>query len=381
MGMPIPTVGVEPGPDWASDINSSLGIIDAHNHVPGQGAPVPTEGLNINADLTFGGYNATNLRTVRLAAQSSVPSLSTDLNAVYSLNGDLYFRDGNAFNVQITNAGSVVGAPGNITNLSLPASVTYVSLSKTFVFQSDVSTSAILDGSSVILRKLTASSPGLTLSPPSSMTVDYTLTLPALPASTALMTMDTGGAMGTTIPNSTISNSAGVLKVADNSLTDSQVAPGYGFVPSGVILPYGGTSAPSGFLLCDGTSYLKASYPNLYAIIGDAFGTADATHFNVPDLRGQFLRGVSGASSNDPDKLTRTAMTTGGNTGNNVGSVQTDAFKSHTHNVQLYDDSGTNGLGAMDRATTFVGPLQATTATGGSETRPINAYVNYIIKV
>lgn len=380
MSMPIPTVGVEPGPDWADDLNASLNIVDTHTHVPGQGAPVPTEGLSIDADLTFNGYNATSLRTVRLAAQSSQPALSSDLNAFYAYNGDLYFRDGNAFAVQITNAGTIVGAAGNITNLVLPASATYVSLSKTFIFQSAASTSANIDGASFTFRKLVASSAGLTMAPPNSLAADYTITLPALPASQSILTMDASGTVTNTLPNSTITNSGGVLKVADASLSDTQVAAGFGFVPAGAIMPYGGAAAPTGWLLCDGTSYLRASYASLYAAIGNAYGTVDATHFNVPDFRGQFLRGVSGASANDPDKTSRTAMNTGGNTGNNVGSVQTDQFKSHTHQLQLYDDSGSNGTGAMDRAVTFPNPLQTTTATGGNETRPINAYVNYIIR-
>lgn len=56
---------------------------------------------------------------------------------------------------------------------------------------------------------------------------------------------------------------------------------------SGEIKMYGGASAPSGYLLCDGTSYLRATYANLFTAIGTTYGTADGTHFNVPDMRGR----------------------------------------------------------------------------------------------
>lgn len=65
-----------------------------------------------------------------------------------------------------------------------------------------------------------------------------------------------------------------------------------GGLPSGVMLDYGGAAAPSGFLLCDGTSYLRATYPNLFTAIGTGYGSADGTHFNVPDYRGRSSLGA-----------------------------------------------------------------------------------------
>lgn len=56
---------------------------------------------------------------------------------------------------------------------------------------------------------------------------------------------------------------------------------------TGVVLPYAGASAPSGWLLCFGQSLLRSDYPELFANIGTTYGSADGTHFNVPDLRGR----------------------------------------------------------------------------------------------
>lgn len=55
----------------------------------------------------------------------------------------------------------------------------------------------------------------------------------------------------------------------------------------GYIFPYAGYTAPTGTVLCDGASYLRDDYPNLFSIIGTAYGSVDSTHFNVPDLRGR----------------------------------------------------------------------------------------------
>jgi microcystin-dependent protein len=97
-------------------------------------------------------------------------------------------------------------------------------------------------------------------------------------------------------------------------------------MPSGVILPYGGGTAPTGWLLCDGSAISRTTYANLFAAIGTSHGYGDnSTTFNLPDFRGRFMRGVDGTAGRDPDKATRSAAATGGNTGNNVGSLQTNA--------------------------------------------------------
>jgi hypothetical protein len=93
-----------------------------------------------------------------------------------------------------------------------------------------------------------------------------------------------------------------------------------------------------------------------------------------------FLRGVDGTAGRDLDSGTRTALLTGGNAGNQVGSFQADAFKSHTHteNQTQYGGTGTGGGGFNWPNYTS---LTNTGTTGGKETRPINTYVNYIIKL
>ena len=71
--------------------------------------------------------------------------------------------------------------------------------------------------------------------------------------------------------------------------------PLYNLVPTGVFLPYGGVSAPSGWLLCDGSAVSRTTYANLFAVIGTRYGAGDgSTTFNVPKLNdGSFVRGVA----------------------------------------------------------------------------------------
>lgn len=63
-------------------------------------------------------------------------------------------------------------------------------------------------------------------------------------------------------------------------------------MPAGAVLPYAGASAPTGFLMCDGSSVLRSTYADLFAAIGTTFGSVDGTHFTLPDMRGRVAAGV-----------------------------------------------------------------------------------------
>ena len=63
-------------------------------------------------------------------------------------------------------------------------------------------------------------------------------------------------------------------------------------MPIGAISQWGGTTAPSGYLLCDGSSYSRSAYADLFAIIGTIYGNTSSTTFNVPDFRGIFPKGA-----------------------------------------------------------------------------------------
>jgi hypothetical protein len=184
--------------------------------------------------------------------------------------------------------------------------------------------------------------------------------------------------------------------------------------PVGTVYSHGAATPPPGYLICDGKLYDNTRFPELRAALVTAWG-GNGTQFNVPDLAGRFLRGVDPTGARDPDAGSRLASATGGNTGatpSRVGSVQLDQFRSHTHTAVLpghnHDLDLPAGLGlikwggadqtpggldkdgsgeetdvkslqnlSIDAAPGLTGTIEPTT---GAETRPINAYVTYIVK-
>lgn len=131
----------------------------------------------------------------------------------------------------------------------------------------------------------------------------------------------------------------------------------------------------------NGESLNRADYPALFLAISTNHGSSSALTFNIPDYRGRFLRGISGTSGLDPDAASRGLMNPGGLSGNNIGSVQADDNKSHSHSMTTYTSppgSGNNPSGLYQSQS---GVAYNTAASGGNEARPKNAYVQYCIKV
>lgn len=380
----IPGVGSEPGPTYAFDINASLTLLDQHSHAPGSGVQINPSGLNINTDLTFNGFSALSLASSVYTVQTS---LST-LQAVYVKGVDLYYNDGNGNTIQLTASGSPAGGAGSITGL--PSGTAGVAFGGgVYTFSASTNTPANIQVGSVLIGNNVALSKYLTLAPPNAMAANFTITLPTLPGAQSFMTIDNSGNIGAATP---FSQGITATNIANQTITATQIANGtitvtqlatavaQALVPAGTISAYGGASAPSGYVMCDGTSYLRSAQPTLFAAISTAYGAPDSTHFNVPDLRGQFLRGVTGVSAKDPNAAARTAMATGGNTGNAVGSIQNFDLQAHNHGINVAPAVVGGPVNIAQTAGTFVGSVISTNSFGGLETRPTNAYVNFIIK-
>lgn len=198
MGLVVPTVGQDPGPDWATNLNSSLGILDVHDHSSGKGVQITPAGLNINSDLSIHSNNLTAIKTVNFIAQSgSLAGISPNLGCIYVAGKELYYNDEVGNIVPITNNGSVNAGAGSITGLpSGTASASYSSGSQTFIWQSATSTPANMDFGSAIFRNISSGSHGVTVNAPSALGADYSLTWPSLPAQTNVSTLDASGNMG-----------------------------------------------------------------------------------------------------------------------------------------------------------------------------------------
>jgi microcystin-dependent protein len=355
MNMPVPGVGVTSGPTYATDLNNCLTIIDGHDHSAGNGVKITPSGLNISSDLSFLSNNATALRSVRLSTQTAVLALTADLACLYNVSGDLYYNDGVGNNVRITQSGGVAGSPGSISSLTSPASASYVSASDTFVWQSNTTTAANMDAGSYKMRNISAGSNAVTIAPPASIPSDYTITMPNLPAASSVMTLSTSGAISTTPVNF--------------------------LMPTGSVIAFAGASAPSGYIICDGSAISRSAYADLFAAVGTTFGVGDGSStFNIPDLRGIFVRGAG----------TNGTLTTasGGAMSTTLGAYNNDSFQAHQHTAGAYTTAGgpldaTGGTGGSFEVLTTA----STVASGGSgtprtsgETRPANLGLNYIIK-
>lgn len=225
MSLPVPVVGVEPGPDYATDQNTCFSILDAHDHTAGSGVQITPNAININATLPLNQNNLTLARSVRFFAQGSPIALPTDIGCLYESGVDLYYNDGSGNQIRMTQSGSIAGVSGSIGGLVSPASATYVSATPAFVFQSAASTAAHLDGGSVILRNITSGSFGLTLAPPT-LASNYTLTLPPIPATTKIMSMDSSGNIGTVygVDNTTVEISSNNIRIKAAGVNTTQLA-------------------------------------------------------------------------------------------------------------------------------------------------------------
>ena len=150
--------------------------------------------------------------------------------------------------------------------------------------------------------------------------------------------------------------------------------------PLGSILAYAGSKGdtPNGWIVCDGTILKVNDYTELFNVLGYKWGKGnDDSEFKVPNFQGQFLRGVDYSKTVDPEADSR--IVNGEGDSCEVGSLQSDDFKSHNHTAtsavsQPYI-AGTGGSYSLSHSTI------STSNSGGTETRPKNAYVNFIIRI
>jgi microcystin-dependent protein len=138
--------------------------------------------------------------------------------------------------------------------------------------------------------------------------------------------------------------------------------------PVGTIIMHGANYAPDGYLTCDGTAISRTTFKRLFETIGVTFGTGNGTTtFNLPDMRGQFARGWNDTASVD--------------SGRTFGSTQADELKSHNHIVKKINrQTGTSAQGFFAMDDNGTDGSENTEVTGGSETRPKNVALLFVIK-
>lgn len=170
--------------------------------------------------------------------------------------------------------------------------------------------------------------------------------------------------------------------------------------PTGTLFDFAGSTAPYGWLMCDGRQLATADYPNLFAVIGYTYGGSGA-NFNIPDYRGRFARFMDnmgtaqGAAGRDTGRAAGSAQTqtTAKNGLQNAASAvsgSVDRALGNTPVQSLSNQVNTYSAAAGFFAYTYntgtatpaiSGTATAQTITGDAETRPINLVCYKIIKL
>lgn len=146
------------------------------------------------------------------------------------------------------------------------------------------------------------------------------------------------------------SGGAGLKFLADDQTYKDGVPVGLGFV-------WFTDTPPSGYLICDGSSVLRATYPALFAIIGTLYGSVDGTHFNLPDLRQRFPLGKAASGTGN------TVATSGGaidHTHTSASHTHTVASHTHTgpsHTHTISADGTHNHLGGVNTGPSTIGAV------------------------
>lgn len=165
-------------------------------------------------------------------------------------------------------------------------------------------------------------------------------------------------------------------------------------LPVGSIIIWAGDQQdlPENWRVCNGKSLKKTDYATLYGVLGENWVKDEGYNrdfFNIPDLRGVFLRGVNDQRTDgfrDPETNSRTRLK-GDSTlsPDQPGSFQLGSVQNHSHALTAGGgSSGPRKAIAIDSSVNDahdLGKPPYTASTGSAETRPVNAYVYFAIKV
>lgn len=329
-----PTPGVTSGPEWAQMLNAAFDKIDMHDHSTGSGKKVTQSGINITDDFELNSNSIKEVKSVDLESQGGALAGS---NRVYAQSGDLYYKDGSGAAVQITSGGAVASSISGAFASKTPGAYPYTIVSG--------------DAQRVLLVDTTAA---------------RTINLPAATTAILVMVKDISGSALTNnislVPNG--------LDQIDGVNATRRLAENYGWwtlisdgvskwsigtmrdtaIPVGSMQMYGGSTAPAGWLMCDGSAVSRTTYAGLFSAIGTAYGAGDAaTTFNLPNFAQKFPLGKSssGVGVNLGDTggaIAQTATVPGHHHGMGAGAdLAISSSGSHAHTIDHDHGAGSTG--------------------------------------
>jgi microcystin-dependent protein len=178
MNITLATPGSDEG-IWGAEVNTGISTIDAHDHTPGKGVPVPSTAIDFVSDIDMAEHSLSGANKLQMIDQGSALTGTSNKLALNAASGDLYYTNSSGVAVQITQGSSITS-----------------------------------------------------------------------PTSSAAL-------------------------------------------PTGAVMPFAGTSAPTGWLLSDGSAVSRTTYASLFGVIGTTYGTGDgSTTFNLPNMSGRVAVGV-----------------------------------------------------------------------------------------
>lgn len=229
------------------------------------------------------------------------------------------------------------------------------------------------------------------------LTGNVTVTFPAV-GRTVFVVNNTTGDYTVTLARSgggttaTIARGRNGFYVLDSTgIISQQVAE----VPTGAVSAFAMTTVPSGWLACNGAAISRTTYSDLFAAIGTTFGSGDGTTtFNLPDLRGYFVRGYDDGRGIDPARVFGSNQATA-----NLAHTHAGTAPPHTHTATAagsskfgangssygtswYGSAGDSSKGSTASLTTAASTALTLTidSSGGTESRPVNVALAYCIK-
>ena len=201
------------------------------------------------------------------------------------------------------------------------------------------------------------------------------------------------GNIALTLP-SAITN-GGFLQTDGSGNLSFQIVNG---VPSGSVFCMAVATIPTGYLECNGAAVSRTTYAALFAIIGTTYGTGNGSStFNIPDLRGEFVRGFDNGKGTDSGRSIASSQGSANlSHGHSVSASVNDSGHVHAtsfDNKKYFPGGGSTSIGyggaggypadvfTMSNATTGISVSISQNNAGGGEARPRNIAMMYIIKV
>lgn len=208
----------------------------------------------------------------------------------------------------------------------------------------------------------------ITILPNQSGTGRITLVAPVTNSNRTITLPDSDG---TVLSNIDLTTTTAAAEGLDNStlmtpLAMAQSITTFGGLPAGAVIYVAANAAPSGYMKANGAVVSRTTYSRLFAAIGTTYGAGDgSTTFSLPDLRGEFQRGLDDGRGVD--------------SGRGIGTTQSQDTQPHDHTVintagpiQTFDPFGTSIPHGASVETMYKYNNLTTTSSGGTETRPRN---------